>query len=80
MNIMCKEWCNAGEWWNRDIQAVVNDFIQSGGGPMSSDAVLINGQPGDLFPCSRSGNKTNILDELFIFRIYHLINSLFFII
>ncbi|KAL8487005.1 hypothetical protein ACS0TY_023632 [Phlomoides rotata] len=43
-----------GEWWKSDIQAVLNDFIRSGGDPNISDAFLINGQPGDLYPCSSS--------------------------
>ncbi|KAG8369250.1 hypothetical protein BUALT_Bualt15G0132000 [Buddleja alternifolia] len=43
-----------GEWWRSDIQAVLTEFIRSGGDPNISDAFLINGQPGDLYPCSRS--------------------------
>ncbi|KAL9171919.1 hypothetical protein ABFS82_03G011900 [Erythranthe guttata] len=41
-----------GEWWKSDVQAVLNEFVQSGGDPNISDAFLINGQPGDLYPCS----------------------------
>ncbi|XP_020547488.1 laccase-14-like [Sesamum indicum] len=41
-----------GEWWKSDIQAVLNEFLQNGGDPNVSDAYLINGQPGDLYPCS----------------------------
>ncbi|XP_019154857.1 PREDICTED: laccase-15-like [Ipomoea nil] len=41
-----------GEWWKSDIQAVLDEFLASGGGPNNSDAYLINGQPGDLYPCS----------------------------
>ncbi|XP_031115582.1 laccase-15-like [Ipomoea triloba] len=40
-----------GEWWKSDIQAVLDEFLASGGGPNNSDAYLINGQPGDLYPC-----------------------------
>ncbi|CAI9777988.1 unnamed protein product [Fraxinus pennsylvanica] len=43
-----------GEWWNSDIQAVLTEFLDNGGEPNVSDAFLINGQPGDLYPCSRS--------------------------
>ncbi|KAL2503769.1 Laccase-14 [Abeliophyllum distichum] len=43
-----------GEWWKSDIQAVLNEFLSNGGDPNVSDAFLINGQPGDLYPCSRS--------------------------
>ncbi|KAI3465036.1 hypothetical protein Pfo_021699 [Paulownia fortunei] len=42
-----------GEWWRSDIQAVLSEFLQNGGDPNVSDAFLINGQPGDLYPCSR---------------------------
>ncbi|PIN25285.1 Multicopper oxidase [Handroanthus impetiginosus] len=42
-----------GEWWNADVQEVMKEFLASGGGPNVSDAFLINGQPGDLYPCSR---------------------------
>ncbi|KAL6578297.1 hypothetical protein OROMI_010625 [Orobanche minor] len=43
-----------GEWWKSDIQAVVSEFLASGGDPNVSDAFLINGQPGDRYPCSTS--------------------------
>ncbi|PIN25286.1 Multicopper oxidase [Handroanthus impetiginosus] len=42
-----------GEWWKSDIMAVLNGFVADGGDPNISDAFLINGQPGDLYPCSR---------------------------
>ncbi|KAL2503767.1 Laccase-14 [Abeliophyllum distichum] len=43
-----------GEWWNSDVEEVLSEFMASGGDPNVSDAFLINGQPGDLYPCSRS--------------------------
>ncbi|KAL2468035.1 Laccase-14 [Forsythia ovata] len=43
-----------GEWWKSDIRAVQNEFLGNGGDANVSDAFLINGQPGDLYPCSRS--------------------------
>ena len=46
---------NAGEWWKSDIQDVLTQFQHSGGDPIVSDALLINGQPGDLYPCSKQG-------------------------
>ncbi|KAK6130630.1 hypothetical protein DH2020_035605 [Rehmannia glutinosa] len=52
------EWSRAsvyGEWWNADVQEVMEEFLASGGDPNVSDAFLINGQPGDLYPCSRQG-------------------------
>lgn len=42
-----------GEWWKEDIAEVYNEFLSSGGDPAISDAHLINGQPGDLYPCSK---------------------------
>ncbi|GFQ02918.1 laccase-14, partial [Phtheirospermum japonicum] len=41
-----------GEWWKEDIMKVLEDFVASGGQPADSDAYTINGQPGDLYPCS----------------------------
>ena len=35
--------------------AVYEQFIATGGVPNQSDAFTINGQPGDLYPCSKSG-------------------------
>nr|GEU39692.1 putative laccase [Tanacetum cinerariifolium] len=44
-----------GEWWNDDIQNVSEKFITNGGDPANSDALTINGQPGDLYNCSAAG-------------------------
>ncbi|CAI9266526.1 unnamed protein product [Lactuca saligna] len=41
-----------GEWWKNDIQTVMEDFLRSGGDPAISDALTINGQPGDQYNCS----------------------------
>jgi laccase len=43
-----------GEWWNKDPITVINQAILTGGAPNLSDAFTINGQPGDLYPCSTS--------------------------
>ncbi|EYU43609.1 hypothetical protein ABFS82_03G012000 [Erythranthe guttata] len=43
-----------GEWWKEDIMRVLEDFVASGGQPIDSDAYTINGQPGDLYPCSNN--------------------------
>ncbi|WKA10759.1 hypothetical protein VitviT2T_028316 [Vitis vinifera] len=42
-----------GEWWKQDITAVYEGFLATGGDPNVSDAFTINGQPGDLYPCSK---------------------------
>ncbi|RDX69551.1 Laccase-15, partial [Mucuna pruriens] len=41
-----------GEWWNNDVNQVFTESVQSGAAPNVSDALTINGQPGDLLPCS----------------------------
>ncbi|KAH7287782.1 hypothetical protein KP509_32G074100 [Ceratopteris richardii] len=41
-----------GEWWKASMDAVLQQLRQTGGGPNISDAYTINGQPGDLYPCS----------------------------
>lgn len=38
---------------------MLSEALQSGSDPNASDAYLINGQPGDLYPCSTSGNITD---------------------
>jgi len=43
-----------GEWWNKDPVTIINQAILTGGAPNLSDAFTINGQPGDLYPCSTS--------------------------
>ncbi|KAM1070498.1 hypothetical protein ACFX13_002328 [Malus domestica] len=42
-----------GEWWKEDIGQLYNETIQSGADANASNAFLINGQPGDLYPCSK---------------------------
>ncbi|XP_048325936.1 laccase-15 isoform X1 [Ziziphus jujuba] len=42
-----------GEWWKEDIEELYTEFLKSGGDPNISDALTINGQPGDLYPCSK---------------------------
>ncbi|PPS11438.1 hypothetical protein GOBAR_AA09200 [Gossypium barbadense] len=61
-----------GEWFNADPEAVINQSLQTGGGPNVSDAYTFNGLPGPLYNCSAKG-KTYLLrlinaalnDELF---------------
>ncbi|KAH9311401.1 hypothetical protein KI387_026436, partial [Taxus chinensis] len=43
-----------GEWWNSNPIDVVNEAARTGATPNISDAFTINGQPGDLYPCSSS--------------------------
>ncbi|KAJ3682872.1 hypothetical protein LUZ60_013099 [Juncus effusus] len=44
-----------GEWWNRDPNQVLRQATATGAAPNISDALTINGRPGDLFPCSNQG-------------------------
>ncbi|KAL5809499.1 hypothetical protein ACOSQ3_030190 [Xanthoceras sorbifolium] len=41
-----------GEWWNSDVETLVNKANKLGLPPPTSDAHTINGKPGPLFPCS----------------------------
>ncbi|KAM0892327.1 hypothetical protein ACQ4PT_025825 [Festuca glaucescens] len=41
-----------GEWWNRDVGQLLGEALSTGSDFEPSDANTINGQPGDLFPCS----------------------------
>ncbi|KAL5228514.1 hypothetical protein ABZP36_016779 [Zizania latifolia] len=42
-----------GEWWDADPIKVIQEAQRTGGGPNISDAYTINGQPGDLYNCSK---------------------------
>ncbi|KAL5580627.1 hypothetical protein UlMin_013069 [Ulmus minor] len=44
-----------GEWFDREPNAVLRLAQFTGGAPNTSIAYTINGQPGDLYPCSRQG-------------------------
>ncbi|KAG6402429.1 hypothetical protein SASPL_134622 [Salvia splendens] len=52
-----------GEWWKNDVQEVLSEFLENGGEPNISDAFLINGQPGDLYPCSRKDTLKITVDH-----------------
>lgn len=56
---------NTGEWWKRDIKEVLEEATQAQNDPVS-DAFTINGQPGDLYPCSKSGEGYSILGMLYL--------------
>ncbi|KAI4302440.1 hypothetical protein MLD38_038185 [Melastoma candidum] len=43
-----------GEWWDANPIDVVQEATRTGGVPNISDAYTINGQPGDLYNCSRN--------------------------
>ncbi|CAL4953712.1 unnamed protein product [Urochloa decumbens] len=41
-----------GEWFNGDTEAIINQALQTGGGPNVSDAYTFNGLPGPTYNCS----------------------------
>lgn len=53
-----------GEWWKSDVDAVMNQWIQTGMPPNVSDAHTINGYPGPVPNCSKS-TGTDILIYMF---------------
>ncbi|XP_010937049.1 putative laccase-9 [Elaeis guineensis] len=44
-----------GEWWNANVSEVIADALRTGADPQISDAYTVNGQPGDLYNCSKPG-------------------------
>ncbi|KAF5750928.1 hypothetical protein HS088_TW03G01268 [Tripterygium wilfordii] len=42
-----------GEWFNVNPEAIINQALQTGGGPNVSDSYCINGLPGPLYNCSK---------------------------
>ncbi|KAJ6952572.1 laccase-14-like [Populus alba x Populus x berolinensis] len=41
-----------GSWFKGDVKAVIDEALATGGTPNISNSLTINGQPGDLYPCS----------------------------
>ncbi|KAK4853435.1 hypothetical protein QYF36_009213 [Acer negundo] len=41
-----------GNWYEGDVMTIISDAMYTGGRPNTSVAHTINGQPGDLYPCS----------------------------
>jgi len=48
-----------GEWWNMNPIDVVRTATRTGAAPNISDALTVNGQPGDLYKCSSNGKQCN---------------------
>ncbi|XP_071713839.1 laccase-14-like [Rutidosis leptorrhynchoides] len=63
-----------GEWWNADIQTVYENFVNGGGDPQNSDALTINGQPGDLYNCS-APNTTKFAVEKGKTYLFRMVNA-----
>nr|GMD46507.1 laccase-7-like [Ipomoea batatas] len=71
-----------GEWWNSNVIDVDEQGKLTGVGPNMSDAFTINGQPGDLYPCSSDSTyKMNVVyGKTYLLRIINgaLDDQLFF--
>lgn len=71
-----------GEWWKMDIQTLYYTFLKTGGDPNTSDAYLINGHPGDLYPCSKQDTFNLRVDhgKTYLLRIINSVmqNIMFF--
>ncbi|MED6197716.1 high-affinity glucose transporter [Stylosanthes scabra] len=52
-----------GEWWNANPIDVVRQATRTGAAPNVSDAYTINGQPGDLYNCSKKGTVVVPIDS-----------------
>ncbi|XP_038719681.1 laccase-4-like [Tripterygium wilfordii] len=48
------------EWWKADVEAVVNQYTQTGMPPNVSDAHTINGYPGPVPNCSSKGYTLHV--------------------
>ncbi|CAN1250056.1 Putative laccase-9 [Linum perenne] len=40
-------------WFKGDVKSIIDDALTTGGDPRASDAFTINGEPGDLYQCSK---------------------------
>lgn len=43
----------AASWYKHDVMELMTETLSRGGTANLSDAFTINGQPGDLYPCSK---------------------------
>ncbi|KAF7132797.1 hypothetical protein RHSIM_Rhsim09G0010800 [Rhododendron simsii] len=62
-------------WFKGDVMEIIQTALASGGEPNKSDALTINGQPGDLYNCSKQGTYKIMFDygKTYLLR---LINSI----
>ncbi|XP_042513951.1 laccase-7-like [Macadamia integrifolia] len=71
-----------GEWWNGNVVDIENEALTLGAAPNVSNAFTINGQPGDLYPCStKHTHKLKVVSgKTYLLRIINaaLNNQLFF--
>ncbi|XP_059068973.1 laccase-12-like [Cryptomeria japonica] len=71
-----------GQWWNSDPEAVEMQSILTGAAPNISNGFTIDGQPGDLYPFSKSGTSKISVEQgrTYLLRIVNAAvnNHLFF--
>ncbi|XP_059068974.1 laccase-12-like [Cryptomeria japonica] len=71
-----------GQWWNSDPEAVEMQSILTGAAPNVSNGFTIDGQPGYLYPCSKSGTSKISVEQgrTYLLRIVNAAvnNHLFF--
>ncbi|XP_057524992.1 laccase-12-like [Amaranthus tricolor] len=63
-----------GEWWNRDPVKVIRQATRTGAAPNVSNAYTINGQPGDLYNCSKQ-DTTIVPIDIGETRLLRVINA-----
>ncbi|KAL6962596.1 laccase, partial [Sarracenia purpurea var. burkii] len=49
-------------WFKGDVMEIIQTALANGGEPNNSDAFTINGQPGDLYNCSKPGTFRIMVD------------------
>ncbi|KAJ4950219.1 hypothetical protein NE237_027051 [Protea cynaroides] len=52
-----------GSWYKGDVMEIIEEALLNGGEPNVSDAHTINGQPGDLYPCSKAGTFRMLVEK-----------------
>ncbi|KAL2558071.1 Laccase-4 [Forsythia ovata] len=59
-----------GEWWNSDVEAVINQAMKLGQPPNVSDAHTINGLPGPVSNCTSKGYTLHVeTGKIYLLRI-----------
>nr|XP_023870496.1 laccase-14-like [Quercus suber] len=59
---ICHEKQSRGSWYTLDVNKVVAEDLRTGADTPRSNCYLINGQPGDLLPCSRESTYRWVVD------------------
>ncbi|KAF8364743.1 hypothetical protein HHK36_033280 [Tetracentron sinense] len=52
-----------GSWYKGDVMEIIEEALENGGEPNLSDAFTINGQPGDLYSCSKPGTFRMLVEH-----------------